>query len=70
VPEDLAEYQTAKVFWQNLGVGKTELDNWDEDEVQRYLTIMDVESKFQTFEAKRDQARKLAEQRSGRVGGS
>jgi hypothetical protein len=68
VPDSLAEYQVCKVFWQNLGVSKTELDSWDEAEVERWLIIMDVESKFQTYETKREQARQQAEQR--RAGGS
>ena len=60
VPEQLAEYQVAKIFWQNLGVRLAELDEWDEQALQEFLVVMDVESKYQTYLAKLEQAKQQA----------
>jgi hypothetical protein len=61
VPEELAEYQIARLFWQELGVTKAELDDWDEEDLQRWLIVMDVDHRYQAAQAKMEQARRERE---------
>ena len=53
----------ARVFYKELGIVTTVLDGWDEDEVQKWFTIIEVVTNFEAKMAERERA--LAEHKAG-----
>lgn len=59
MPPDLLDFYTSRAFWTDHGIkSEPDLDDWDEDRVQRWLIIMDVIAKHERaqIEAERRKA--------------
>ncbi len=56
-PPELLDYQIGVAFWRNLGIKQSDLDEWPEEKIDRYLTVMEVVNKWHGIEAKVEAAK-------------
>jgi hypothetical protein len=58
-PPELVDYQQRQAFWQHLGISnKDDLEDWPPLKIERYLTIMEIVTKWQ--QAREASARHVA----------
>jgi len=55
----------SRAFWTEHGIRSEpqDLDNWDEEKVQRWLIVMDVVAKYEAAQARINQERARREAR-------